>query len=281
MQDELVSIIMPARDAAATLDAAVRSVFAQSWPHWELLIVDDGSRDGTVEIARSWQQRDPRIRLCSVVVGVGPAEARNLAIGVAKGRYLAFLDSDDVWIDRKLEHQLGAMRQAAAPISFGSYVQFYDGDRKGWLFEAPATTSYTDMLDGNVMGCLTVMLDRQLLGNPRFDDSRDLLSRTVWRYIYQYIGHEDYIAWMQILKEIDIKGLPPALGVSEPLAFHRLRANSFSASKIRVVGYQFFIFRYILGLSLLSSIVHFVRYAWRASKKRFDRRHTVVLPEFV
>ncbi len=278
MVDELVSIVMPMKNAARTLDAAIRSVVQQSWSQWELLIVDDLSSDDSLSRARQWAVMEPRIRVIASRVALGPAAARNLALHQATGRYLAFLDADDLWASEKLQIQLETMRTTGSPLAFSSYAQFHDGAHEGWVYQAPSSTTYADMLGGNVIGCLTVVIDRSMLKALEFDDGRDVLPRTPWRHLYSLIGHEDYVAWMRALQQIESAGWPPPVGIPQPLAYHRLSPGSFSSSKIRVAGYQWFIYRHMLMLSCWRSLYCFARYASRSLGKRFDRRYRLPIP---
>jgi teichuronic acid biosynthesis glycosyltransferase TuaG len=281
MTTERVSIVMPMFNAERTLDAAIRSIASQTWTNWELIIVDDGSTDRSATLARDWATTESRIQVLSSPEQLGPAGARNLAMTRATGRYIAFLDADDLWAPEKLAAQLEAMRATGAPFVFSSYVQFHDGSREGWLYRAPATATYAHMLGGNVIGCLTVLIDREALGQFRFDDGREILPKTIWRHLYAFIGHEDYSAWMRLLRVIETRGLPAPVGLPQPLAYHRLHPHSFSASKVRVAGYQFFIYRHMLRLSCWRSLSCFARYAFTSLLKRVDRRIRVSVPELV
>lgn len=281
MVDDLVSIVMPMKNAACTLDAAIRSVVQQGWSQWELLIVDDLSSDDSLGLARQWAVMDPRIRVVASPVALGPAAARNLALDQAAGRYLAFLDADDLWESNKLQIQLKAMRATGSPLAFSSYAQFHHGAHEGWVYQAPSSTTFAEMLGGSVIGCLTVVIDRSIIKAIQFDDGRNVLPKTMWRHLYSFIGHEDYVAWMRALKQIEGAGCSPPVGVPQPLGYHRLRPGSFSSSKIRVAGHQWFIYRHMLMLSYPRSLWCFARYALRSLRKRFDRRSRLTIPEFV
>ena len=117
----LVSVVMPAHNSQSSLSESVQSVLAQTYRDWELIIVDDASRDGTLVLARQLASNDPRIRVLPLEQNVGVAEARNRGIGAALGQYLAFLDSDDLWLPNKLQVQIDFMRSSSAPFSFAQY----------------------------------------------------------------------------------------------------------------------------------------------------------------
>jgi len=267
----LVSIIMPAHNASRTIDSAIRSIAAQTYSAWELLVVEDHSRDDTLAKIASWARRDVRIRLLRTPTNAGPAEARNHGLRNARGRYIAFLDADDVWKSNKLTHQLQLMTENGLAFSYCSYIAFNDGESTGRLYSVPPTISFASMLAGSVVGCLTVMYDSKIVGIELFDDGRQYLRGSIWSKIYDKIGHEDYVAWMRILRKIEYCGLPPAKGIAEPLAYYRIGPASFSASKIKVAGYQFIIYQKIFGLSLLRSICYMFFYTFNAIKKRKAR----------
>ena len=115
-QMPLVSVVMPSYNAAAFQDAAIASVAGQTMENWELIIIDDCSRDGSFEIACRWQDRDSRITAIRNEVNSGVAKTRNRGIEMARGQYIAFLDSDDIWLPEKLERQLEKMKAADAQI---------------------------------------------------------------------------------------------------------------------------------------------------------------------
>ena len=116
---DLVSIVMPSYNSAHFIEEAIQSVLSQSYITWELLIVDDCSIDNSVEIIKQWTQKDKRIHLFSLEKNVGAAAARNIALENAQGRYIAFLDSDDVWEPEKLQKQVEYM------IINGGYCDVY------------------------------------------------------------------------------------------------------------------------------------------------------------
>src|SRR5439155_2314346 len=164
----MVSVITPAHDAARFLDETIRSVAAQTFRDWEMIIVDDDSGDGTQAIVERWAASEPRIRLFLQSPRQGAGAARNRALEEARGRFVAFLDSDDVWRSEKLEVQVAFMRETGAVFSFDGYsIIDEQGKPVGRPVRAPARADYRSLLRNTIIGCLTVMLDRVQLGPLR------------------------------------------------------------------------------------------------------------------
>ncbi|GGY35847.1 glycosyl transferase [Bacterioplanes sanyensis] len=240
----LVSICMPAYNCAATIDEAIGSVVAQSWRQWELLVVDDGSSDDTAQRVKAWQ--DGRIRLLRHNTPSGsPARPRNTALAQARGRYIAFLDADDLWLPVKLERQLEFMRTSAAAISCCGYRRFDASGQKSAVLP-PLQASYDDLLRQNTAGCLTVMLDREQL--PTFE--------------FPACGHEDYALWLSLLRRGETM-----LGLPEILACYRLQAGSVSSSPLRNVAFLWHIYQQREQLGWWRSLTHIVGYAWRRQQR--------------
>jgi teichuronic acid biosynthesis glycosyltransferase TuaG len=203
----LVSVIMPAWRAAATLVEAVASVQAQSLTDWELLIIDDASDDATLMLATGLAAADGRIKVLSQTHNSGAAQARNRGILAARGLYIAFLDADDLWMPRKLERQISFMRRSGAVFSYTGFWREAAGKRR--LVHIPPQVDHGQLLRGNVIGCLTAIYDSAALGKVLMPDLR---------------MRQDYALWLKILRLT-----PQAHGLPEPLAVHRRRAGSLSA----------------------------------------------------
>jgi teichuronic acid biosynthesis glycosyltransferase TuaG len=274
----LISVVMPAHNAARTIVTAIQSAQSQTYRDWELWVVDDGSTDGTAELVSQMAEDDARICLLRQDACQGPAAARNRALSEVRGRYLAFLDADDCWRSNKLEVQLAALKRFGASFCYSSYVVFKDGEKTGRLFNVPPSISYKEMLSGSVIGCSTVMYDRSVLGIQTFDDGREALSRSCWRYFFNRVGHEDYVAWMRLLARIEERNLSPPMGIAEPLMFYRISAQSFSANKLKVAAYQFFNYSQMLGLRGWELWRHFIAYAMGGFAKRWRSVSVINLP---
>ena len=250
-----VSVITPARDAARFLEETIRSVRAQTFPDWEMIIVDDDSTDGTSAIIEEWAASDPRIRGVRLSPGQGAAAARNRALEEMRGRYAAFLDSDDLWRPEKLEVQVGFMREAGAAFSFTSYSIIDElGVPVGRVVKAPERVTYRDLLRNTIIGCLTVMLDRQRLGALRMPSLRQ---------------HEDLSLWYNLLKRGEV-----ARGIPRELACYRIVRGSTSRNKLRSSLHMWKVYRDQERLPFFTAARCYVQYAWNA----YWRNRTWVFP---
>ena len=250
----LVSVIMPVHDSEATLEGSVRSVLGQGYADLELIAVDDASGDGSLALLREIREEDPRIKLICSRRNLGVAAARNAGIQHARGQYLAFLDSDDLWRPDKLEHQIAFMEGNGAGFSATAYgVVDQDGNRCGpdrhALAREDSPLRPEDYMSGNPFGCLTVMLDRSRLKGMaiRFPD----------------IKHEDYALWLDILM-----GGADAYYLDEVLADYRIGRGSMSGNKLSSAAWTWQIYRHHIGLPLGKSLRCFVRYALNGVRKR-------------
>ena len=243
-----VSIITPAYNAARFLDATIRSVAEQSFSDWEMIVVDDCSPDETPAIAERWAKRDPRVRLIRMSKNAGPGAARNEALAEAQGRYVAFLDGDDLWRPQKLEVQISFMKETGATFSFTGYSIIDEQGRPvGRCVRAPERVDYRALLRNTIIGCLTVVLDRAQLEPLRMPMLRQ---------------HEDLTLWYDILK----RGIV-ARGISQDLALYRIRRGSASRNKLRSALHMWKVYREVEGLSVPEALECFTSYAWRACLK--------------
>jgi len=217
----LVSVITPVFNGEAFVAESIKSVLTQSYSDFELIVVDDGSTDDSCEIVRSYHDNDPRITLISNKNKKGPAGARNTGIRRARGRFIAFLDCDDIWYQSKLSKQLEFMHNNSAALTFTSYdIVAEDGSNTGKRRLAPPSVSYRELTRRNIIGCLTAMVDIQRSGNAVMPNIR---------------MRQDWGLWLRILRETNTK----ALGIQEPLAALRIRSGSLSQNKLRASYYNF------------------------------------------
>lgn len=244
----LVSVIMPAYNAQATIAEAIESVKAQTFTGWELIVVDDGSCDGTAAIVGAYATKDSRIRLYAQTTPSGsPAAPRNKAMSKAHGRFWAFLDADDLWLPEKLEKQLGFMERNLAVLCCTGYLAFQaHSDKPEGCFVPPTETGYKQLLAENTIGCLTLMLDSHRINNAEFPAC----------------GHEDYALWLDLVRSGEkVHGMP------DVLAKYRISAGSVSSNKLRVLKYFWFIYHRREGFGMVRSFAYCLRYAWNARGK--------------
>ena len=244
----LVSVVMPAFNAAGTIEASMRSVLGQSFSDLELIVIDDCSRDGTREVAGALADADPRVRIVVQPANGGVAAARNAGIGAARGRYVAFLDSDDCWLPTKLQAQLDAMRASDASVCYAAYVRVDPQGRMLSVVQPPAGVDHARMLKSNWIGNLTGIYDRRI-GDAAF----------------QPVGHEDYVFW---LEQVRRAGGAVRAGGGEPLASYLVRPGSLSADKFRAARWQWNIYRRIERLGVPRAAWYFCHYAFNSLRKR-------------
>src|SRR4051794_27013401 len=209
---DLVSIITPAYKAAPVIGDTIRSVIAQSHAEWEMLIAEDCGPDETRQLIREWMARDPRIKLIELDRNGGPAAARNAALRQAQGRWLAFLDSDDLWLPEKLERQLAFHRSVPeAKLSFTGFRRISaEGCRTGRYIAVPAALDYRALLGNTAIATSTVIVDRAETGD--FE-----MKKTYY---------DDFACWLALLKPGGI-----AAGLDEDLMRYRVMDASVSRDK--------------------------------------------------
>ncbi len=242
-----VSVVTPVWNAAATLAETVASVQAQSLADWEMLIVDDGSTDGSRALAEALAARDPRLRLLGGGARRGPAAARNEAIRAARGRRIAFLDADDLWYPGKLARQIAFMDEHGHAFVFSAYRRIDATGRPLGVVAAPARVTRAQALRGNPIGCLTAVYDADILGRVEMPD----VAR-----------RQDYALWLKLLARVPAHGLP------EVLADYRLRPDSLSADKRVAARATWEVLRRVEGLGRARAGWYFLHYAARALARR-------------
>ncbi len=246
-EDALISIVMPAYNASKTIAAAMDSVLIQTYPHWELIVIDDGSQDGTKSIAEQYAARDARVRILTNEVNRGVSFSRKRGVESARGQWIAFLDSDDMWKENKLEKQLAAQRRTNAKLLFtaSAYVNS-EGVPIDWILHVPETISYRGLLKQNLISNSSVLVLKQVYQSCSVSGD-DL--------------HEDYACWLNFLKQGET-----AFGMDEPLLVYRLNKNSKSGNKIRSARMNWKTYRAI-GLNLPETVYYMAWYTVRGIKK--------------
>lgn len=247
MADDLVSIIMPAYNAELYIESAIESILRQSYQNWELLVVNDASSDKTGGIVEKIAQKDPRVLLFTNVTNMGIAGTRNVALKNAKGRFIAFLDSDDLWLPDKLTAQLAYMTDKRASIVYSGYTRINEHGKYLGTVIPPKLVTYKDLLKSNFIGNLTGVYDCKYLGKEYFKKFK----------------HEDYIAWLHLLKRAG-----SAYGIPQELAQYRVYSGSTSSNKFKTIAWQWRIYRESEQLSVLKSFVLMGSYIRNAVAKR-------------
>jgi teichuronic acid biosynthesis glycosyltransferase TuaG len=248
-QEPLVSIITPSYNAECFIEACIASVKAQSYNNWEMIIVDDCSKDKSVVTIERLMFDESRIKLISLSENVGAANARNRALKEAKGEYIAFLDSDDLWEEKKLEKQISFMQKYKYAFTFTAYVPISeDATRQYSVVNVPQEIDYAGYCQNTIIGCLTVMIDREQTGDFRMPVIK---------------SSQDMALWLLLMK----RGFN-AYGLNEVLAKYRLVENSNTSKKIDAAKDVWRVYREIEQLPLLKSSWYFVHYIFNAIKKR-------------
>lgn len=247
-----VSVIMPVFNGAEHIAEAIRSVISQTHKNWELIVSDDGSTDGTLELVSRFESEDDRVSVLSGGHRQGPGAARNVGLDAARGRWLAFLDADDLWLPTKLERTLAHSKRFESGFIFTSYRKAYFPEwRAGNEIKVPETLNYRQLLLSNVVNTSTVLIDRTALPAFRFSESDK---------------PEDYVAWLGILREGVV-----AHGLQEPLAVYRCRNASDSSNKAKLAMRVFRVFSRVEKLSAPEVAWYFANYAFRGSLKYLRR----------
>ena len=226
---DLVSIIMPSFQTGDCLDSTIRSVLAQSYENWELIIVDDASTDETDKVVEGFLS-DPRIRYFKNENNCGAALSRNRALREARGRWIAFLDSDDLWLPEKLEKQIAFMEKKGCAFSYTDYqILSPSGEMLPYIFTAPNRINKTKMYCYCYFSTITVMYDANVVGLIQIPDIKK---------------NNDYAMWLKAVEKTDCYRLPLCLSI------YRKREGSISSgSKIKLIRYHYILFRETLGKS--------------------------------
>lgn len=239
--EELVSIIMPNYNGAKYLPETINSVLAQTYTNWELLFVDDCSTDNSLEIIRSY--KDSRIKILQNDKNSGAAVSRNYALREAKGKWIAFLDSDDLWVPEKLEKQIAFMETNGYAFTFTDYDVIDEKSVTISHFKPRLDIcTYKDILKHNHIGCLTVVYDSEKMGKVLMPTNA--------------IKREDLACWLSILKNGE-----RAYCLHECLARYKVHSNSVSSNKLKMLKYQWKVYRKVENLSITKSCYYMLHWA--------------------
>ena len=245
----LVSIIMPCFNAAATLPAAIESVLNQSYPAFELIIIDDKSTDQSASIIDDYSRIDDRIKLFSNSGRRGVSNARNIGIRSAVGQYICFLDADDFYFSRSLEIRIAKLQQDGCKVIYGSYYRLLNDGRKIFV-DPPERVKYSDMLLVNHIGNLTGLYDAGYFGNVLQDETR----------------HEDYAMWCRLIAKVDFA----YKASSEPLGVYRVSNDSLSGNKIKSFYWHWIVLRDVLKIRLIPAVYFQIYYCIFSLAKRLN-----------
>ncbi len=230
----LVSIITPTYNCAPYIGETIECVINQSYTNWEMIIIDDCSTDNTKEIVESFNDR--RIKYHCLEKNSGAAMARNLGLSLANGKWIAFLDSDDLWTPDKLEKQLKFMTDHGSSFSYTKYEEIDDnGHRLGKVISGPKRISKLGMTSYCWPGCLTVMFNRNVVGTIQIPDIKK---------------NNDYAMWLMVIKKADCHLL------AENLAQYRKRTGSISNhSYMSLIKWHYRLFRSVERSNVLSAFI--------------------------
>jgi len=246
----IVSVVMPAYNCEKFIEQAVRSVLSQTFTDWELIVVDDCSDDETANIVKGFA--DFRVRIIENNENLGGAASRNLAIRLARGRYIAFLDADDTWERDKLQTQLSFMQSQNVAFCFSGYKVIYEGSPRVDMIKVPEKVGFTQLLKHNYIGCLTAVYD-------------------TWPYGKIYMPlvkkRQDFALWLEILKKCDF-----AYSVPDALGSYRVRPGTLSSSKADALKYYWRVLRDVGQCGLFSAFYNLSAYLMIVYiKKRFPK----------
>ena len=236
-RNKLVSIITPSYNCADYIADTIKSIQAQTYTDWELLITDDCSTDNSRQIIQDFAEKDPRIRLLCLEKNSGAGTARNNSISEAKGRYIAFCDSDDRWTPEKLEKQIRFMEEKGCGLSYTSYMTCAEDGRINGIVVCRLRETLSSLKRDDKIGCLTVIYDTALVGKVFMPDLRK---------------RQDWAMKLKVLQKCN-----EAFGMKEPLAYYRLRSDSISRNKRSLVKYNIAVYREIFGWSNIRSSLFF------------------------
>lgn len=248
MNNPLVSIIMPAYNAERFIKESIESVIDQSYENWELLVINDFSNDLTRMIIKDYCKKDRRIRLLEQKQNEGVVKARNRGIKESKGKYIAFLDSDDLWKSNKLEVQIKYMQSNKAYMTYTGYSYISESGEFIKEIFIPKSLNYKQALKGNQIGCLTVIIDKSKIENIEMPN----------------LKHEDYATWLNILKNNIV-----AYGIQENLAKYRKVSSSLSSNKLKTIKWTWKIFRENQQINMIRSIYYLSIHLYNGLLKHF------------
>lgn len=233
---KLVSIITPTYNSEKYIEKTIKSVLSQTYENWEMIIIDDYSKDKTCDIVKEYTKNDKRIKLLKLPENVGPAKSRNVGIKYSKGDFIAFLDSDDIWEEDKLEKQLDFMIKNGYKFTFTDYLKVNEKDDVLKRINAPKHLTYRKQLYFNHIGTSTVIYDAKKLGKIYMPDLKK---------------RQDYALWLRILREFT-----DGYGLNLPLTRYTVRKGSVSSNKFKSIKYNWYVYRKSEKFGMLRSLFY-------------------------
>ena len=258
MEDELVSIIMPSYNNERYIGLSIDSILSQTYQTWELLITDDCSTDGTREILKSYEKKDPRIKVYYLDKNSGAGICRNNSIEHSHGRYIAYCDSDDRWMPEKLSRQLHFMKSKDCGMVYSSYLVCDENSNETGIVISPRRQTLFQTKCDNKIGFLTCLYDTKKIGCK-------LLMPTIRK-------RQDYAHVLQLLQRCHC-----AYGIKKPLAYYRIHSTSISYDKWSLIKYEVATYKMVFGHSTLTSYLFFFfcflpSYTQKQIKKHIDNK---------
>ena len=258
MPNGLVSIIMPSYNTGVFIKESIESVLAQSYSHWELIIVDDCSTDETDEIVNQYLA-DERIRYIKNDTNSGAAISRNRALREAKGKWIAFLDSDDLWHPEKLERQIAFMEETGYAFSFTDYMIQLNGEWLPYIYTGPNVVTRKKMYDYCYFSTITVMYDREKIGLIQIENLRK---------------NNDYAMWLQIIEKSNCYRFPECLSY-----YIKHEGSVSSGKKWKLIKWHYTLYKTGMHKNAFVSVLLTARNLfYGVMKKMVYKKKTTVMP---
>lgn len=249
MEKGLVSIITPMYNSEKYIEATYKSIRNQTYKNWEWIVINDNSFDKSFDIVQQLSKTDSRIILINNTKNLKASKSRNKGMDIARGEYITFIDSDDLWKSIFLEKQIELLKSKNVNIVYSSYDRVSEDLRKKFgKYKVPRSIELKDLLKTNYMSCLTVIYKKNKFKNVRFNESLKM--------------HEDFVMWLEL---INIEKVIYANTSS--LAIYRIRKNSVSRNKFKNLNYMIYIMRVILKFNTLKIIYYIFSYSLNGLKK--------------
>lgn len=235
-----VSIIMPTHNSEKSIHGAIESIKEQTYTNWELLITDDASSDSTVQCINKYCHEDHRIKLYRLHDNMGAGIARNNSIQKSTGRFIAFCDSDDIWLKNKLSCQIEFMLKNSIQLCYSPYFISINGNLTAKM-NAPSKLTYSDLIKCNYIGCLTAIYDKKKIGKC---------------YMPSIRKRQDWLLWLSIISKTE-----GATCFDKPLAIYSASGeNSLSSNKLGLILYTYRVYREFLNKGIIGSVIYTIRY---------------------